>query len=78
VRTAQALRSVGYDENAVLVGEEDTLPYDKPPLSKGLLTGALTEDDVRLSTDRSAAFAVGLSDRGPHPPHPRRRRVAGL
>lgn len=55
VRTAQALRSVGYDGNVVLVGEEDTLPYGKPPLSKGLLTGALTADDVRLLTEQSAA-----------------------
>ena len=57
VRTAQALRSFGYVGNVVLVGEEDTLPYDKPPLSKGLLTGALTADDVRLLTERSAAEA---------------------
>ena len=57
VRTAQALRSIGYDGNVVLVGEENTLPYDKPPLSKGLLTGALTTDDVRLLTEQSAAGA---------------------
>jgi NADPH-dependent 2,4-dienoyl-CoA reductase/sulfur reductase-like enzyme len=57
VRTAQALRSFGYVGNVVLVGEEDTLPYDKPPLSKGLLTGTLTADDVRLLTERSAAEA---------------------
>jgi NADPH-dependent 2,4-dienoyl-CoA reductase/sulfur reductase-like enzyme len=57
VRTAQALRSIGYDGNVVLVGEETTLPYDKPPLSKGLLTGALTTADVRLLTEQSAAEA---------------------
>jgi NADPH-dependent 2,4-dienoyl-CoA reductase/sulfur reductase-like enzyme len=57
VRTAQALRSIGYDGNVVLVGEEHTLPYDKPPLSKGLLTGALTTDDVRLLTEQGAAEA---------------------
>ncbi|GAA1200103.1 NAD(P)/FAD-dependent oxidoreductase [Pseudonocardia alaniniphila] len=55
VRTAQALRSIGYDGNVVLVGEENALPCDKPPLSKGLLTGALTTDDVRLLTEQRAA-----------------------
>ncbi len=29
VRTAQALRSQGYDGDVVLVGEETALPYDK-------------------------------------------------
>lgn len=38
VRTAQALRSEGYSGRIVLVGEEKMLPYDKPPLSKDLLT----------------------------------------
>jgi NADPH-dependent 2,4-dienoyl-CoA reductase/sulfur reductase-like enzyme len=57
VRTAQTLRSIGYDGNVVLVGEENTLPYDKPPLSKGLLSGTLTTDDVRLLTERSVAEA---------------------
>ena len=39
VRTAQSLRSEGYDGDIVLVGEETALPYDKPPLSKALLAG---------------------------------------
>lgn len=57
VRTAQTLRSAGYQGNVVLVGKETTLPYDKPPLSKGLLAGTLTADDVRLLTEQDAAEA---------------------
>lgn len=39
VRTAQALRSEGFDGRIQLVGQEDTVPYDKPPLSKQFLAG---------------------------------------
>lgn len=39
VRTAQALRSEGYDGRIVLVGQESAVPYDKPPLSKQFLAG---------------------------------------
>jgi NADPH-dependent 2,4-dienoyl-CoA reductase/sulfur reductase-like enzyme len=59
VRTAQALRSEGYDGEVVLVGEESELPYDKPPLSKGLLAGTATADSVRLLT-QDAADAAGI------------------
>ena len=59
VRTAQALRSEGYDGHVVLVGEEAELPYDKPPLSKGLLAGTATPESVRLMT-REAADRVGI------------------
>jgi NADPH-dependent 2,4-dienoyl-CoA reductase/sulfur reductase-like enzyme len=37
VRTAQALRRVGYTGHITVVGEESVLPYDKPPLSKAML-----------------------------------------
>lgn len=59
VRTAQALRSEGYDGEVVLVGEESELPYDKPPLSKGLLAGTATADSVRLLT-QDAADRAGI------------------
>lgn len=39
VRTAQALRAEHYSGRIVMIGQEHTRPYDKPPLSKGLLTG---------------------------------------
>jgi phthalate 3,4-dioxygenase ferredoxin reductase subunit len=33
VRTAQALRSESWDGNVVVLGDEDELPHDEPPLS---------------------------------------------
>ncbi|TYK51009.1 NAD(P)/FAD-dependent oxidoreductase [Actinomadura decatromicini] len=40
VRTAQALTAGGFDGRVLVIGAEDTEPYDKPPLSKHFLTGA--------------------------------------
>lgn len=67
VRTAQALRSSGYDGRLVLVGEEPELPYDRPPLSKGVLRDEdvpvlLTEADAAQLdlTLRLSVAAVGL------------------
>lgn len=36
---AQVLREEGFDGQLVLVGAEDHLPYERPPLSKSYLTG---------------------------------------
>ncbi|MDD3444694.1 MAG: FAD-dependent oxidoreductase [Zavarzinia sp.] len=38
-RAAEALRKVGFDAPVFLVGEEDRPPYERPPLSKSVLTG---------------------------------------
>lgn len=50
VRTAQALRRERYPGNVLIVGEETALPYDKPPLSKGFLTGTTTAKQLQLMT----------------------------
>ena len=47
-RAAEALRRLGYDGRLLLVGAEPDLPYERPPLSKGLLTGAMGFADCRL------------------------------
>ncbi|MFG1941471.1 NAD(P)/FAD-dependent oxidoreductase [Nonomuraea sp. NPDC048826] len=61
VRTAQALRADGYAGEIVLVDLEAEAPYDKPPLSKALLTGAATPDGIRLLTpDQAAAARIDL------------------
>lgn len=61
VRTAQALRTAGYAGAVVLVGEEPSPPYDKPPLSKGLLYGTQQLEDVLLlREDEAAASNVRL------------------
>ena len=47
-RAAQALRREGFTDRLVLIGAEAHLPYEWPPLSKGVLTGAQTPDACRL------------------------------
>ena len=39
-KAAQTLREEGFDGSIVLVGAESEVPYERPPLSKGYLTGA--------------------------------------
>ncbi|GEL22504.1 ferredoxin reductase [Pseudonocardia sulfidoxydans NBRC 16205] len=48
LRTVEALRSNGYDGRISLVGAEEHLPYDRPPLSKQLLAGTWDADRVAL------------------------------
>ncbi len=47
---AEALRGEGFDGRIVLVGEERTSPYERPPLSKGLLRGEIGRETVTLRT----------------------------
>ncbi len=50
-RTAQALRSAGWSGPIHLVGDEAHAPYERPPLSKGLLTGDTSADACALLSD---------------------------
>jgi 3-phenylpropionate/trans-cinnamate dioxygenase ferredoxin reductase subunit len=45
-RAAEALRTEGFDGHLVLIGEEPERPYERPPLSKGLLLGKAAQDSV--------------------------------
>lgn len=45
---AQQLRAQGFDGRLVMVGAEVHLPYDRPPLSKGFLTGKTSRADLAL------------------------------
>ncbi len=47
-RAAETLRAEGFDGRIVLVGEEADLPYERPPLSKGVLLGNDEPDSVFL------------------------------
>ena len=38
-QTAASLRTEGFDGSITLIGEEQHLPYQRPPLSKGVLAG---------------------------------------
>lgn len=55
VRTAQELRAAGYAGEVLLVEAEAELPYDKPPLSKGLLLGTTEPERMRLLAPEQAA-----------------------
>lgn len=48
-RAAHALREFGWTGPIVLIGDEPHVPYERPPLSKGLLTGAQSPQDCRLA-----------------------------
>jgi 3-phenylpropionate/trans-cinnamate dioxygenase ferredoxin reductase subunit len=43
---AQTLRDEGFDGDVVLIGEEPERPYERPPLSKGLLLGTADRETV--------------------------------
>jgi 3-phenylpropionate/trans-cinnamate dioxygenase ferredoxin reductase subunit len=51
----EALRRNGFDGRITLVGEETELPYDRPPLSKEILSGAWPEARVRLRDESTLA-----------------------
>ncbi|MFE9450015.1 NAD(P)/FAD-dependent oxidoreductase [Streptomyces sp. NPDC006739] len=48
---ARSLRNQGYDGRLVVIGDEPHRPYDRPPLSKEFLAGALDEADLALESD---------------------------
>ncbi|GAA2445494.1 FAD-dependent oxidoreductase [Actinomadura vinacea] len=48
LRAAQALRDEGHTGGLTVIGAEPHLPYNRPPLSKSVLTG---DDDVALPGD---------------------------
>ncbi|MFB7634054.1 NAD(P)/FAD-dependent oxidoreductase [Streptomyces sp. NPDC056149] len=49
VRAGEALRAGGFTGALTVVSEEAELPYDRPPLTKQLVAGTLTEADIRLA-----------------------------
>jgi 3-phenylpropionate/trans-cinnamate dioxygenase ferredoxin reductase component len=74
-RAAETLRKEGYDGRVVIVGDEEALPYERPPLSKEYLLGKkelakvfakpeawYAENAVELMLGRTAT-ALDLADR---------------
>ena len=62
IRTAQALRAEGWRGRVIVVGEEPHLPYDRPPLSKQMLTVRGAVRSTPLITEREAvASEIELS-----------------
>lgn len=48
LRTAETLRAEGFEGRVILVGEENHLPYERPALSKELLAGKRSAEQVLL------------------------------
>lgn len=47
-QVAASLRDEGYGGAITIVGEEPDLPYQRPPLSKGYLTGKVNDEQILL------------------------------
>ncbi len=52
-QVAASLRMEGYEEPIVLIGDERSLPYQRPPLSKGFMTG---KQEIEGTALRPLAF----------------------
>ncbi|MEO6604932.1 MAG: FAD-dependent oxidoreductase [Aeromicrobium sp.] len=48
VSAAGALRGAGYTGKIVLIGDEPELPYRRPPVSKEIVRGEKTPDEIRI------------------------------
>ena len=48
LRAAETLRQDGFDGRLLLIGAEEHLPYDRPPLSKQLLAGTIDVEQASL------------------------------
>ena len=85
-KAAEGARTAGYDGRVVLVGAEDHLPYERPPLSKAVLRGEVppestrvhdpsyyAEHDIELLTGRTVEGleAQGDTEHGEHGRHVR-------
>jgi NADPH-dependent 2,4-dienoyl-CoA reductase/sulfur reductase-like enzyme len=51
LRAAEALRHLGHDGPVMVVGAEAHMPYDRPPLSKQVLSSKVTPDATALPVD---------------------------
>src|SRR5215471_2983950 len=59
LRAVQAARQDGFDGSITLVGAEEHLPYDRPPLSKAYLDAAAIPD-VMLLPERQLRDDLGV------------------
>lgn len=65
LRTAEALRRAGFTGRLTLIGDEPYEPYDRPPLSKTVLSGRLGTDSLALRTcDLRAEWLLGAPATG--------------
>ncbi|RJE85850.1 NAD(P)/FAD-dependent oxidoreductase [Paracoccus onubensis] len=66
LRAAEALREYGYDGNISIIGAENSAPYNRPPLSKQLLTGQQDFDELTfpVAEDLDLNWYLGISATG--------------
>lgn len=69
VQAVDGLRESGFDGEVILVGAEDRLPYDRPPLSKKALLEGLAEGEELLRpaewyADHGVELRLGRTARG--------------
>ena len=50
-KAAESARASGFDGRVVLVGDESTPPYERPPLSKAVLRGEAAPETTRVHDD---------------------------
>jgi 3-phenylpropionate/trans-cinnamate dioxygenase ferredoxin reductase subunit len=63
LRTVQGLRQRSFDGRITLIGAESGLPYNRPPLSKEILTGKAEPESARLISEEDfAALNVEFRD----------------
>src|SRR5258707_13022543 len=55
LRTVEELRALGYAGAITLIGAENRPPYDRPPLSKQLMMGAVDDTSLRAELDSLGA-----------------------
>lgn len=54
-RTAKEARKLGFDGSITVLGDEGGVPYDRPPLSKQVLTGEREPESAHLTDDNEIA-----------------------
>ncbi|MER8014907.1 NAD(P)/FAD-dependent oxidoreductase [Streptomyces griseoluteus] len=62
LRAAEVLRDEGFTGSLTMIGDESAEPYDRPPLSKQVLTGWVPADDTTLPRRRDidAEWLLGV------------------
>jgi 3-phenylpropionate/trans-cinnamate dioxygenase ferredoxin reductase subunit len=66
LRAAEALREEGFRGSLTIIGDEPHEPYDRPPLSKGVLAGWARPDGTKLPRMREvdAEWRLGVAATG--------------
>lgn len=60
LHVVQHLRRMGFEGQITWIGDEPHLPYDRPPLSKKILLGEATLEDIALRTQPYEALDLTL------------------